>query len=123
MNSHFEITNADAQEGSMRVYQYGLRLDTECVAAADAQVHMARLLYNNIIAEMRTLWESMQAWTLSVAGPEGAAAQDRVAALNTAFDAARAANNEDQMKLVAAERRAAWAELGTILTAVRKKHA
>ena len=107
----------------VRVYEFGIRLDQECVAAADEQVRKARVLYNDIVACMRRVYDEMQAWVMERAGDDGQRIQSLVNALNERFAAAKAANDEPAMKAVAAERREAWKAQSACLGAVRKQHA
>lgn len=116
------ITPALPAQGDVRVYEFGCRLDKESVAAAVDQIFMARRLYNALIACERDIVGEMRAFVIEKAGPEAAAADERIERLNAAFAAARADNDEGEMRNVARERRAAWRELADLLKAARKEH-
>src|SRR5574337_411266 len=108
---------------SVRVYEYGIRMDKEAVEHAVQQVIMARLLYNDIVAAMRRVYDEMQAFVLERCDDAGRAAHMRVTTLNEAFDAAKADNDEAAMKRVAQARREAWRDLAASLSVARKAHA
>lgn len=103
-------------------YEYGVRLDDGARAAVWDQIIAARRLYNELIAVMRGIYDEMQAFTMECAGADAAALMARVMALNEAFKAARADNDEPRMKVVAEERRGCWRELSPLLKAARKEH-
>lgn len=117
------LVDAALSSNDVRVYEYGVRLDPECIAAADEQVRKARVLYNNIVASMRRIHDEMQAWVIDRAGEDGHRIQARLDALNEQFAAAKAANDEPAMKAVASQRREVWKEQAACLGAVRKAHA
>ena len=102
------LVDAALSSNDVRVYEYGVRLDPECIAAADEQVRKARVLYNNIVASMRRIHDEMQAWVIDRAGEDGHRIQARLDALNEQFAAAKAANDEPAMKAVASQRREVW---------------
>ena len=52
----------------VRVFEYGVRLDSEAVAAANDQIKRSRTLYNELVALMRAVFEEMNAWLLGHAG-------------------------------------------------------
>lgn len=103
-------------------YEYGVRLDASCLPCVAEQIHLMRQTYNEMIAVMREMHAASQAWQLSMAGPEAKALSDRIDLLNVAFKEARATQDEDQMKSVAAERRDCWNSLSLLLKAVRQEH-
>jgi hypothetical protein len=110
-------------EGGMnKTYEYGVRLDDGVRVAVWDQIIRARRLYNELIAAMRGIYDEMQAFTIERAGTEAAALLARIQALNEAFKAARADNDEPRMKMVAEERRGCWRELSPLLKAARKEH-
>jgi hypothetical protein len=103
-------------------YEYGVRLDEGARAGFWDQAIMARRLYNEIVAAIRGIYDEMQAYTLEVAGEEARQLRARIHELGAEFLAARAANNDDLMKAVAAERNGCWKELSPLLKAVRAEH-
>jgi DNA-directed RNA polymerase subunit RPC12/RpoP len=116
------LTPAHAPDTSVRVYEYGIRLDRESIEHAEQQVHTARRLYNDLVAAMRSIYEEMQEWVLERAGDEGRAAYQRIQALNEGFARAKKANDEDAMKQAAQERKMVWRDLSSCLGVVRKAH-
>lgn len=116
-----EMAPFSAQD--VRVYSYGVRIDPECVALADDQIRRARRLYNEIVARMRAIYAEMQSWVLDRAGEDGRRAHAEVESLTAAFAEARSANDESAMKDIAAQRRAAWAQLSAALKSVRSANA
>ena len=107
----------------VRVYEYGVRLDPESAPLADAQIVMARRLYNEIVAAMRQVHAEMSQWVLERAGEEAIALNARAEQLFEAFRAAKAANDPEAMALVASERHSVWRDLAAHLSATRKTHA
>ncbi|THD10077.1 hypothetical protein [Metallibacterium scheffleri] len=108
--------------GDVLIYEYGARVDGDCLPAVGDQIAKARRLYNDLVAVIRGIVDEMRGFVLKHAGSEALALQARIDGLSEAFDAARAANDEDRMKQIAGERRALWAELGEQVKAVRKAH-
>lgn len=106
--------------GDSVVYEYGVRLDAECTAAAHEQIRLARALYNDLVATTRDIVEQMQTFVLENAEPRARELVARVDELNADFAAARAANDEAAMKQVALTRREAWRELAPLMGATRK---
>lgn len=108
--------------GDVLIYEFGVRLDKDCQQAAGDQIFKARRLYNALVASIRDTVTQMRAFVIDRAGPEAQRCQSEVDALNHAFDAARAVNNEEAMKRVAEARREKWRELATFVAAARKAH-
>ncbi len=108
--------------GDVLIYEYGARVDSDCLPAVGDQIAKARRLYNDLVAVIRGIVDEMRDFVLQHAGSEALALQARIDALTEAFDAARAANDEDRMKQIAAERRALWPELGELVKGARKAH-
>jgi len=117
-----KITPVLPPTGDVLVYEYGARVDADCIPAVNDQIHKARRLYNDLVARIRDIVNEMRDFVLQHAGPEALALQSRIDALTEAFDAARADDDEDAMKLIAAERRALWPELAEKIKAARKAH-
>jgi len=117
-----QITPAPLPQGDVRIYEFGARLDHDCVRTVDEQIFKAHQLYNQLVACMQTTVRDMQAYLLDHAGPDAHAAKARVDGLNEAFNAARAANDENRMTTVATERREAWRALAAVLRIARKEH-
>ncbi|OJW42488.1 MAG: hypothetical protein BGO50_01780 [Rhodanobacter sp. 67-28] len=117
-----KITPASLPQGDVRIYEFGARLDKDCLEAANDQFFKAHQLYNELVACMQGTLRDMQAYLLENAGQEAQSAQARVEALNEALSAAKAANDEDTMKAVASERREVWRTLAALLRDTRKVH-
>lgn len=116
------ISPASLPAGDVRVYEYGARLDRDCLEEAGEQIFKARRLYNAIVASTRAIVAELHAFTMEKAGPEAVDVQRRIDLLNAAFAAAKADDDEDDMQRIAQERRALWPQLGTLLKAARKEH-
>lgn len=108
--------------GDVLIYEYGARVDSDCLPAVGDQIAKARRLYNDLVAVIRGIVDEMRDFVLQHAGSEALALQARIDALTAAFDAARAANDEDRMTQIAAERRALWPVLGELVKGARKAH-
>lgn len=104
------------------IYEYGVLVDKSCVEAAGQQIIKARQLYNNLVALMRDTVQALQAFVLEQAGEEARQLNSEIEALNEQFAAAKAANDEAALKVVAQERRLKWRDLGEKLRDVRKAH-
>jgi hypothetical protein len=118
----FSLQPAMLPEGNVRVYEYGARLDAESREAVGDQIFKARRLYNALVACIRDVVEGLHAFEMESAGPVAAELQRRIELLNAAFDAARADDDEPEMKRVAQERRLLWPELGALLKRARQAH-
>ena len=118
--SAFNITPAILSTGDVRIYEYGIRVDRDCVPALSEQIFKARRLYNTLVASIRDIVETMNAFVIGQAGPDAAALQARNDRLTDELAAARAANDEPAMKRIAEERRPLWHELGDALKGSRK---
>lgn len=116
------ITPAVSPSGDATVYEYGVRLDKECIESTLEQIHDARRLYNNLVASIREIFNEMNIFILEHGGRAMQDVHARVNALNDAFAAAKAANDEDKMKQIAQERRLAWREQSVFQNEVRKKY-
>lgn len=118
----FQLTGAGIPTQDVRVYEYGLRLVPETAAIANDQIMLARRLYNDIVAAMRSTYDEMDAWVLERAGDGARDLQRQLELVNLSFDAAKARNDESLMKEVATTRRGLWKELGACLGIVRKAY-
>lgn len=116
------VSPAKPANTEVLIYEYGARLDKECREAVGEQIIKARHLYNEIVACIRVIVAEMQAFVIEKAGPDAQAIQERITALSDAFVVAKAANNEEEMKCIAQERRPLWRELGDQLKGARKAH-
>lgn len=104
-------------------YEYGVRLEPDCIQHVDHQINLARRTYNEMIAAMRSVHDAAQSFQMEKAGPEGRAIAARIEALNTAFKEARAQQQEESLlQAIAVERRQCWRDLGIILKGVRQEH-
>jgi len=115
-----EIKPALLPHGNVLIYEYGARLDKECIPAVNDQIFKARRLYNDLVAAIRAIVNGMKAFVLENAGPEAMRCQEEIDRLNEEFAAARAANDEAAMKRVAEVRREKWRELAVLVKETRK---
>ncbi len=104
------------------VYEYGARVDKDCLPVVLDQVHKSRRLYNDLVACIRSVVDELRVFVIEKAGPEAQALQTRIEALTDAFDASRAENDEDGMRTAAIERRALWTELAQLSKGARQAH-
>jgi hypothetical protein len=108
--------------GDVLVYEYGARLDPDCLDAAIKQINQARRLYNDLIATIQGIVSAMQSYVVSQAGPEAAQLLQRIDALNEAFNAAKGQDDRDELRRIAQDRRVIWHTLGGKLAEVRQAH-
>jgi len=116
------IEPAKLPSGDVLIYEYGVRLDRDCLQAVNEQIVKARALYNELVASVRAIIGEMNAFVLDKAGPEAQACQAEIDALNAAFADARAANDEDAMSKIAQSRREKWGGMATHLKATRAEY-
>jgi hypothetical protein len=117
---NFKLAPLMAPSGEVVVYEYGCRLDPECIQAVAHQISMARRLYNDIIAIERTAVDEAQAYVLDRAGPTAQQVQADIAVLSDQFSAAKARDDEPEMKRIAELRRERWKALGDMLKDARR---
>lgn len=115
-----EIKPALLPQGNVLIYEYGARLDKECLPVVNDQIFKARRLYNDLVAAIRTIVHDMKAFVLENSGPDAIRCQEEIDRLNEEFAAARAANDEAAMKRVADARREKWRELAALVKETRK---
>lgn len=108
-------------QGNVLIYEYGARLDKNCIQAANGQIFKARRLYNDLVAEIRDIVNNMNVFVLEKAGADAIRCQADIDRLTEEFEAARAANDEEAMKQVAERRREKWRELAVAVKATRKE--
>ena len=113
------IELASIKPTNVLIYEFGARLDSECVQAVNDQLHKANTLYNEIVACMRATVADLQQLQLDAAGEPAQALMERIGALDLAFDQAKAADDRDRLQEVAAERRELRRQLWSLLKAVR----
>jgi len=104
------------------VYAYGARIDPGSLDLARKHLRKAHDLYNNIIAEIRSVLDEERTTTIQLAGPGARALSDRIEALSASFKNAKANNNKNEMKRIASERRECYAQLGPLLKTARREH-
>ncbi len=117
-----DIGIAPQHPGDVLVYEYGARLDKECLETAWNQISRARRLYNELVACVRSIFEGMQTFVMENGGAEAKTLQARIETLNAAFDEAKARNDESAMRTIAQERRLAWRAMSVLLKGVRAEH-
>lgn len=116
------IKPIQSPSGDVLIYEYGIRLDKDCLDAANTQINQARRLYNEIVASVRGIASDMRAFVLDKAGAAAQSLQAEIDFLTAQFDVAKADNNEESMKIIAQERRLKWRELADILKVIRKDY-
>lgn len=107
-------------DASVYNMKFGVRLDKECLPLIERQILLARQLYNNIVACMRTAADGAAAYLTSQAGEEGAQLAAGIATLTAQFKEAKATQDEATMKRVAVERRNRWAAQRELFAKLRK---
>lgn len=108
--------------GQHVVIEYGARLDSNSEKWVDQEILRARALYNDLVAEMRAIYEEMQAFVLEKAGPDAQAIAQRIEAATEAFQAAKATSDEPTMQRIAQARRGLWKDLSDALKVVRTEY-
>ena len=117
-----KISPADIPVGDVVVYEYGIRMDADSSDEVSRQISMARRLYNDIVAVIRSTVDELQAFVVEKSGQGAIDLQAEIDRLTQDFDAARADNDEPSMSKIAAERREKWKALGAMLKDARKAH-
>lgn len=121
-NHKIDISAADLPPGHIVVYEFGLRLDKECLSEVTNQIIAARRLYNDLIAEMREAVAAANAYVMDRAPPGVSSLKAEIETLTEQFGAAKASDDEPEMSRIAAERREKWKTLSTALKSVRSEH-
>lgn len=122
MENNHSITFDAPPSANVRVYEYGVRLDSSAQQAVIDQIMMARHAYNEIIACMRQVVDELQAFVIHHAGEHAQSVQNQLELKSAEFVAARAQNDEAAMKRIAVERKALWQELSPLLRESRTRH-
>jgi len=104
-------------------YEFGIRLDEECMPALDAQIALKRSLYEKLVACLRQVYSELQEMTLKFAGSRAIQLTAEITRLSQEFDKARALNDAEALKIIAQQRSEARKELFPILLDTRRKHA
>lgn len=90
------------------IYEYGCRLDKDCIPAVTEQFWKAHTLYNNIIAAIQTVRGDAEKM-LRKASADYNALCDLQEKLDSEFKEAKAKNDEEAMKRVRSMERDCWA--------------
>jgi hypothetical protein len=114
-----KIIPAPVTSATALAYEFGARLDKDCLPAVHAQITKARRLYNEIIASMRGIVAELHAYVHAHASAEAKAAYARIETLNEEFAAAKARDDEDAMRLAAQQRREMWGRYREAIKATR----
>lgn len=117
-----QIQLGKANATDVVIYEFGCRIDRNSQLAAGDQMLKARRLYNNLVAVIKSVLLSMNAFLLDAAGDDAQRIHNRISILNTAFADAKARNDQAEMRRIAEERRPLWAELRTLLKEARSTH-
>jgi len=109
-------------DASIASYEYGARLDEECLALAWDQIAKARELYNKVVERIREIVGEMQAYVIAQGGPAAAELQSQIDACNRRFGMAKTCNDDRALREIALERRGRWKDFARLLASVRKDH-
>lgn len=116
------IKVAPAKQNEVIIFEYGARVDKDCMDAVTNQIMKARRLYNDLVASIRDTIMAMNAEVLARAGDHAQELNARIESLTADFTAAKGADDKEGMKRIAKERSQLRMELMAILKEVRKKH-
>lgn len=103
------------------IYEYGIRLDRECLNDMNYQFRLANRLYNDCIAHIRAMREGANQWLLQHSS-ELQAIQASIEVAQQKFDLAKAANHEPGMKEAAQERKELYKRQIEVSKPLRKRH-
>lgn len=120
--SEVKLAAGTVPPGDILVFEYGVRLDKECVPAVFEQIHKSHRLYNKIIEAIREILNEMHEDVLSKGGPEIVALDKQIQALTEQFVTAKAAQDTETRERVAKERRDLRIKFSKALNVVRKEH-
>ncbi len=109
-------------QGQQIIYEYGVRVDADSEQAIGEQIHKARVMYNNIVAVMRSIYDEMQSFVLENASQEARDLVARIERHNTSFSDAKANDDRPAMLEIARARREDRKTLYPLLQEVRKAH-
>jgi predicted RNA-binding Zn-ribbon protein involved in translation (DUF1610 family) len=104
------------------VYEYSVRIDEECLPAVWEQIRKARQLYNNIIAEIRQMFDDMNSFVFSHADASAITLAQDIESLSEQFKEAKARQDEESVKEIIRIRREKRIELFGQLRSVREAH-
>lgn len=65
-----EIKPSLLPQGNVLIYEYGVRLDKDCIQAAGDQIIKSRRLYNDLVAAIRGIVTELTAFVLEKSGPD-----------------------------------------------------
>lgn len=116
------IKIAKTKSSDVCIYEFGVRVDKECVKAVDEQIRKARALYNNLVAVIQAIVTEQNAFILDLAGNEAKTLNIEIDRLTEQFLAARANQDEVAMKQIARERHQKRLGLWQILALSRKEN-
>ncbi len=121
-NQKIDIAAANLPPGNIVVYEFGVRLDKDCLSEVMNQIMAARRLYNDLIAEIREVVSAANAYVMDRAPPDVRNLKTGIEALTEQFSAAKVSGDEPEMSRIAGERREKWKILSTALKSVRSEH-
>lgn len=116
------IQTSKIQDSNVRIFEYGVRLDPECIPLVGDQIQKARQLYNELVACIRLIVTEQQAFVLDCSGDDARKLDQEIAVLTEQFLVARAKQDEASMKQIAQERYQKRSDLWKMLAAARKTH-
>jgi hypothetical protein len=116
------ISLISASRPTTLVYEYGVRIDRDAIDLSEDQFQRAHHLYNEIIARIREIVEASRAFCSEKSSPAAKEIDAQIAQLTDSFKAAKAADNEDEMKRIATARRELWAQQKPLMAEVRNTH-
>lgn len=101
------------------VYEYGARVDRNCIPALKNQFKLAHDTYNEIVAELKRIAKEARAWLEEKAGEDAKRIRQRIDVLNQAFKEAKAQDDRELLTKIAEERRGLWRAYYEQINAVR----
>lgn len=108
------------RDARARVYQYGIRVDDDCIGRLEEQFWAAHETYNNIVAEIRGIVSEAIAWLEENAGEEAKSLRERIPRLNEQWDGAKALDDREALRGIAEERRGLWRQWYQLMHEARR---
>jgi hypothetical protein len=103
------------------VYEYSVRIDKKCLPALWGQIKKARQLYNDIIAEIRQMFDDMNSFVFSHADASAITLVNDIEALTERLKEAKSHQDEDAIEEIIKTRREKRVVLFEQLRSVRAK--
>ena len=114
-----KITAKGAMPVENAVFEYGLRVDRDCLPVLKDQFKLAHDTYNEIVSELKRIAREAKDWLEEQAGDDARLLRTRIDLLNVAFKEAKAEDNRERLEVIANERRGLWREYYDRINEVR----